>query len=130
MEYLLDTSFLIGYLRREKNALNIFDYLSKENTSIFICPISNTQILANIKKSENFYKIKDFMISFETLEITKGITVKAGELGYDLARKGINVPDTDDLIINILCQENNLTLVTSNVKHFPNLKKNILEYKY
>jgi predicted nucleic acid-binding protein len=130
LKYLLDTSFLIGYIRKEKNALNIFNYLIKEEGPFFICAISNTQILANIKKFENFNKIKDFLDSFETININKEITIKAGKLGYDLAKKGITIPDIDDLIINIICHENNLILVTSNIKHFPNLKNKILEYKY
>lgn len=128
MQYLLDTSFLIGYLRREKNALDLFSKLLDEE--LFICPISQTQILTKVRPQENFEKVKYFLNSFQTLDVTQKTTLEAGQLGYDLARKGVTIPDTDDLIINILCQENDLTLITSNLKHFPNKNIKILEYKY
>ena len=130
MGYLLDTSFLIGIIREESNALKIFETLLNNDSDFFTCPISITQILSKVRKNENFLKIRIFLFFFQVINVNSEISFKAGQLGYDLARKCITIPDTDDLIINILCQENDLTLITSNLKHFPNKNIKILEYKY
>jgi len=130
LSYLLDTSILIGILREEPNARKMFEYLFGENKDMFICTLSITQILSKVRKNENFDKTKDFLNLFIPLSVNKEISSQTGTLGYDLVKKGKTIPDIDDLIINILCQENDLILVTSNIKHFPNLKNKILEYKY
>lgn len=130
MHYLLDTSFLIGYLRQEANALRIFEDLIQQRANLYICPISQTQILANVRKTENYQKIKDFLTLFEEINLTAEITLEAGEIGFDYARKGIKIPDTDDLIITAICHRYRFNLVTSNLKHFPSLKNQIFLYKY
>jgi len=121
--YTLDSNIVSYYL---KNNINLVERVDAEikNNCIVISPIVyyeiNNWLLKNNskKKAAIFEKMCSDkgigIIDKNTLDIASKIFIK-------LRRNGINIGDTD-ILIAAWCLQNDLVLVTNNLKHFDNIE--------
>jgi predicted nucleic acid-binding protein len=115
-DYLLDTNILILYLRKTKGYYELLDSLAKDDT-LYISAITRLEIIRGMKEREK-EKTFDLLDSLETIDITIEIADKAGELIRSWKTRGIILEDADALIAATSLHYD-LSLVTTNVKHFP-----------
>lgn len=127
-KYLIDTNVIIDFWRG-KNFFQNFTF--GKNTSISTVVLS--ELYCGAEKSKNPSKerkkveefIKDFDI--EIISVDSSIAKIYGVLRSRLEKKGVRLEDFDLLIASTALQ-NNMTLVTSNTKHFERLQDlNILK---
>ena len=123
MEYLLDTNFLIGIIRRKKIFLEKF--LSMTDDDLYISAITVTEIYAGCREHE--LQLTEGLIGgLIAMPATPLIAKIAGNLikHYSLRGKKIN---TQDAIIGATAQFYHFVLLTQNVKDFPMLYPSQME---
>jgi len=118
--YLLDTNVLILALRRD---LNVLDWLDVARSAHYLhaSVISRTEVFAGMHPREEQIT-EELLASLISLPVTVSIADRAGRMIYKHARKGFQVSFPDALIA-ATALEHGLTLVTTNIKHFPMLGK-------
>lgn len=119
--YLLDTGVLIRYIRGISQFLRLIESLSHSGV-LYISPITRLEIAYGMKKHE---KEKTYYLMDElcrTLRTGEDIFKKAEEILVDLRFSGttISIPDA---IIGASAVAYNMTLVTTNKKHYENIPK-------
>ncbi|NOX61473.1 MAG: type II toxin-antitoxin system VapC family toxin [Chloroflexi bacterium] len=115
--YLLDTNILILALRRQESALNLLGSFHQENAQLFISSITRSEIRAGMHPHEAT-RTDLLLDSFITLSVDARIADLAGTWVYEYARRGIQLT-IPDAIIAATAHLYDLTLVTTNQKHFP-----------
>ena len=119
MLYLLDTSTCVFFLRGRLNLDKIFLDRGVENCYISELTIFElkygAQNSGNPKKSHE--AVNRFVGGLKVMPIL-GIADKYAEVKVQLKKNGTPMHDEFDLIIGLTALENNLTLVTDNVKDF------------
>ena len=121
MNFLIDTNILIYTLQRRSGPV-FHDFLFQLTARglSFISVISRFEVLAGT--TEAFKKSnKTFLDSFPCLDMTQEISDRAGGLFRDYKKRGMKV-DNEDLFLAASALEEGLSLVTTNVKHFPLFK--------
>ena len=113
--YLLDTNVLIRHLRGERGVPAMLDRWSQSH-ELYISAATWVEILAGMRPHEDKVTIH-LLNSMTTLSVTKFIANRAGRMIYTRARKGFQVSFPDALIA-ATALEHDLTLVTTNVRHF------------
>ena len=113
--YLLDTNVLIRHLRGERGVPALLDHWSQSH-ELYISAATWVEILAGMRPHEEKVTIH-LLNSMTTLSVNKFIANRAGRMIYTHARKGFQVSFPDALIA-ATSLEHNLTLVTTNVRHF------------
>ncbi len=117
-KYLLDSNVPIKALRRN---LDVLDWLESIRSIhyLYISAASRVEVLAGMHPREEEMTMS-LLSSLISLPVTVPIADRAGRMIYTHARKGFQVSFPDALIA-ATALEHGLTLVTSNVKHFPML---------
>ncbi len=120
-DYLLDTNVLILHFRNRPKITTLLSQWGATG-SLFISVVTRTEILAGMRPHEE-QRTKVLFNALTSLPIDTMIADRAGRFIYQYARKGIQL-SLPDVQIAATALEYDLTLVTTNVKHFPmpNLK--------
>ena len=122
MQYLLDTSICVFFLRGKLNLDKIFREKGRENC--FISEIKVVELCYGAENSNNLAQsheaVDAFVNGLTVIPIFGAISLYAKE---KVRLKNIGKPmhDEFDLLIGITAIENKLTLVTDNVKDFERL---------
>ncbi len=116
-DYLLDTNVLVLALRSVPKALDFLDALERRQEFAGISVVTRTEILAGMRPHEE-ERTMALLDSLINLYVDEAIADRAGRLIYQYARQGIQLSFPDALIAATALQHD-LTLVTTNVKHFP-----------
>ncbi len=116
--YLLDTNFLINYQINKSGFVEKFETLS--HSRLFISVITSAEFLSGAKDSQ-INEFNKFLDMFIEIPITKNLARKAGIMRRELLKKGLK-KKLPDILIAQTALENDLILVTSNPKDFPQLK--------
>ncbi len=123
MQYLLDTNICVFFLRGKLNLDKIIREKGTENC--FISELTVFELKYGAENSENPKKshqaVRKFINGLSIIPIY-GIVEKYAEEKVRLRKIGKPMHDEFDLIIGITAIENNLTLVTDNIKDFKHLK--------
>lgn len=116
--YLVDTNVLIGFLRKEKRAISFLDSLEKVVLSV----ISAGEIYQGARNKRELSLTKDFLSTHCRIilidEQISGLSLKLLEK-YTLSQGLLLL----DALIAATAVKYNLTLITSNIKHFEMIKE-------
>lgn len=113
--YLLDTNVLIQALRHNLSVLDWLDAI-RPTYHLYISAVSRTEVFAGMHPHEE-QMTEELLTSLISLPVTASIADRAGRMIYTRARKGFQVSFPDALIAATTL-EHDLTLVTTNVRHF------------
>ena len=116
VDYLLDSGILILHLRNQSGYPELTDHLTDE-ANVHISTMTRFEIVRGMTDRERAFTFT-LLNSFETLDVTSQIADQAGELIRSWKSRGVTVGDAD-VIIAATALAHNLTLVTTNAKHFP-----------
>ena len=121
MNSLIDTNLLIYALQKQPGTVfqNFLFQMASRGLS-FISVISRFELLAGSTEIHRRKNI-EFLDSFPYLDITATIADRAGVLFYEYRKKGITL-DNEDILLSATALEEGLSLVTTNLKHFPSLR--------
>jgi predicted nucleic acid-binding protein len=113
---LLDTTVLVGVLRERPR---IVDWLSgaSQESDLSISTISIAEIQAGMKPREEV-GTRRLLGSLIALPVTRSIGIRGGELMRMLTARGLT-KGIADMLIAATALEHGLTLVTANVRDFP-----------
>lgn len=123
MQYLLDTSICVFYLRGKLDLASIIR--EKGRTNFFISEITVIELRFGAENSGNPEKahkaVDEFINGISIIPVFGSIRRYARE---KVRLRKIGKPHNDefDLLIGATAVENNLTLVTDNTKHFEQLE--------
>lgn len=115
-DFLLDTNILILHLRKYDKITALLLELS-ETSSLYISTVVRTEILAGMHPHEETRTML-LLNSLTSLPVDIPIADMAGRLIYKYARQGIQLSLADSQIAATALYYN-LTLVTTNARHFP-----------
>lgn len=115
--YLLDTNVVILALRGVPQALNFLDTLNQTQEQSYISVVTRTEILAGMRPHEE-ERTMILLESLASILVNEVIADQAGRLIYQYARQGVQL-SLPDAQIAATALHYNLTLVTTNTKHFP-----------
>ncbi len=116
-DYLLDTNVLILALRSVPKALDFLDARDSKKERVCISVATRTEILAGMRPHEE-KRTMELLDALENLPVDEAIADQAGRLIYQYARQGIQFSFPDALIATTALHCD-LTLATTNPKHFP-----------
>jgi predicted nucleic acid-binding protein len=115
-DYLLDTNVLILHLRERPDITALLTRWS-EASVLYISTVTRTEILAGMHPHEEARTV-ELLDSLTSIIVDEAIADQAGRLIYQYTHQGIQLSFPDALIAATALQRN-LTLVTTNAKHFP-----------
>ena len=122
-EALVDTDILSYYFKgHEKVIENFRDYL-KEYGQINISIITFYEMIAGLKSKRATRQIgefEDFVKNNSVIHFSESSARISGDIFADLRTRGINIGASDLLIAGIAI-ENNLALITNNLKHYSSI---------
>lgn len=131
MQYLLDTSICVFYLRGKLDLATLIREKGREN--FFISEITVVELIFGAENSENQQKahkaVNDFVNGLSIIPIFGSIKRYAKEK-VRLRKMGKPINDEFDLLIGVTAVENGLVLVTDNVKHFERIESIKIENWY
>lgn len=116
-EHLLDTNILILALRSVPKALDFLDVLDQKRERTCISVATRTEVLAGMRHHEE-ERTMELLDSLENLPVDEAIADRAGRLIYQYARQGVQL-SFPDAVIAATALHHDLTLTTTNPKHFP-----------
>ncbi len=123
MKYLLDTSWVVYYLRGEERIVRRLLSLRKEGLAISI--ISLAELYEGVFRSRNSFlaekSLKDFLSGVSIIGINEKICKVFGKERARLRRLGKPIGDLD-LLIASTCICYDLVLLTENIKEFERVK--------
>lgn len=117
---ILDTSFLIDFLKNREEAIEKYSELKKHGEELFITSISVFEVMQGTSRfhsHEKIEKTKDFLKSISCFYFNFDAAMHAGEIMSELRRKGKTIDAADTMIAGIAKIQNQIIL-TRNVKHF------------
>jgi predicted nucleic acid-binding protein len=115
-DHLLDTNVLILHLRGRTPITAMLTRWG-ETSDLYISVVTRTEILAGMRPHEEV-RTMALLDSLTNLVADETIADHAGRLIYQYARQGVQLSFPDALIAATALQHN-LTLATTNAKHFP-----------
>ena len=121
-DYLLDSNVLILHLREDPEVVALLTRWATQH-ELYISVVTRTEILAGMRPREERQTI-NLVNSLTNLTVDRFIADRAGRLIYDYTRRGFQVSFADALIA-ATALEHDLTLVTTNVQHFPMLERRV-----
>jgi len=131
MQYLLDTSICVFYLRGKLDLTTIIREKGKKN--FYISEITVAELRFGAENSDNPKKshkaVDDFVGGLFIVPIFGAIGRYAKEK-VRLRKSGTPLHDEFDLLIGVTAIEYGLTLVTDNIKHFEKLENIQIENWY
>ncbi len=110
-DYLPDTNIFIGVFKGDEKLKNLIESSdSAINTIIYL------ELIQGAKNKIELERIEKYLVLYELLHFDKVTSERAIKLVRDYSKShGLMLPDA---IIAATCLENNLTLITYNVKDF------------
>ena len=128
-ECLVDTDILSYYFKGEEAVIQNFRKYSEKFSFINLSLITYYEILSGLR-FKNSNKILNNFIQFSRENNIIPLTIKSVNFSSiiysELRKSGQALADADILIAGIAL-ENNLTLVTNNVRHFSKIKGLIID---
>lgn len=115
-DYLLDSNVLILHLRERPEITALLTQRGKEGT-LHISVATRTEILAGMRPHEE-ERTMELLDSLDNLSVDEAIADQAGRLIHQYARQGIQL-SFPDALISATALHHDLTLATTNPKHFP-----------
>ncbi|MSR86423.1 type II toxin-antitoxin system VapC family toxin [Candidatus Woesearchaeota archaeon] len=118
---LLDTTFLIDFLRDKKEAV---DFLKKiQHFQLYTTEINVFELVVGVYLSQknpqkHMELISAMLARMTVLPLERKATIKAGELAASAMKKGKTVDHTDSLIAGIALAHGVQQIVTQNKTHF------------
>ena len=113
---LVDTTVFIAHLRQRKEAS---EFLIKQSSIIHLSYISWGELLQGVKSKKHYNEVDEIVSVYKVLWGTRKTEQLAIELLQNYTNSGI---DLYDALIAATTMENNMTLVTYNLKHFKKVK--------
>ena len=111
IDNLADTNIFIGIFKGDANLKH-----SVENTATAINTVVYLELIQGAKNKIEVEKIEKYLTRFELIHFDKAVSTKAIELIRTYSKShGLMFPDA---IVAATCLENNLTLITFNIKDF------------
>lgn len=127
MNVLLDTCACIEILKGNMNVYRIVKSLS--NSQRLVSEITVAELMFGVELSKRKFfeqqKVNDFLNDFSILPISNSIRRFAREKAR-LQKEGTPIEDFD-LLIGVSAVENNLMLVTDNIKHMSRINDILIE---
>lgn len=121
-DYLLDSNVLILHLREDPEVVALLTRWATQH-ELYISVVTRTEILAGMRPREERQTI-NLVNSLTNLTVDRFIADRAGRLIYNYTRRGFQVSFADALIA-ATALEHDLTLVTTNIQHFPMLERRV-----
>ena len=116
--YLLDTNIIIDALNGKKNRSGfLLDLAESQGHTLATCPVNIAEVYAGMRPAEA-QRTRYLLQSLQLLPITFAAAELAGSLKYDYGKKGVTLSLTDAIIAAVAIQ-NQVALITGNVRHFP-----------
>lgn len=126
MTYLVDTDWVIDYLKGKQSAHDLLTRLSADGIAISL--ITYGEVFEGIyfggRQQAAEFGFAQFLEIADVLSLTKPIMKRFARVRGELRKRGQSISDTD-LLIAATALEYDLILVTRNVSHFeriPNLE--------
>lgn len=127
MNVLLDTCACIEILKGNMNVYRIVKSLS--NSQRLVSEITVAELMFGVELSKRKFfeqqKVNDFLNDFSILPISNSIRRFAKEKAR-LQKEGTPIEDFD-LLIGVSSVENNLILITDNIKHMSRINDILIE---
>ena len=123
MKFLLDTNFIIGLLREDKNYISKFEEI--KNNNLYISPLTVTEIYAGCRENE-VKETENLLQKVLTIPLSKLVSREAGKMIYHYFNRGKKIYIAD-AIIGATAKIHHLVLITQNVKDFPMLYPSQIE---
>ena len=114
--FLLDTTALIDFFRGNQKTVALLEVL-KEKAPLASCPITIAEAFAGARDKE-LPEVEKFLSTLKFYPIDYQAARLAGRWRYAFARRGVTINLADALIAAVAVQ-NDLALVTANIKHYP-----------
>lgn len=119
----LDTTILIDLLKDEKEAVNKFKKLEKENEELLTTQINVFELIQGVYKQKNNVQkrisaIDMLLQKIKILDITFISSFTSGKISGELRKKGLQISPSDVLIAGTAIANNEKTIVTRNTKDF------------
>lgn len=121
-DYLLDTNVLILHFRNRPDVTTQLTQWGLSRT-LYTSVVTRTELLAGMYPHEEQETI-ELLDSLVSLSVDEAIADQAGRLIYQYARQGVQLSFPDAQIASTALLHN-LTLVTTNIKHFPMPELNV-----
>ncbi len=113
---LVDSTILIDFSRGNEEAVEFLDHARINNEEMSISVISSMELIIGCRDKVDLQKTQKFLSEFEIIDISIPISRKAYQLIIQYSKShGLVIPDA--FIVGTALEEN-LKLVTSNVRHF------------
>ena len=116
---LVDTSAWIEFFKKKEPYYKVIGNWIDEDR-IFCTGLILAELLQGVRTEKELDTIKDFLHVFEFIEEHKELCEKAGELSFNLGRKGYTI-GLSDCYIAVASLENNARILTRD-KHFHMIK--------
>lgn len=116
--YLIDTDWIIEYLRGNRKIVSILQKLFDEG--LFVSIISVAELYEGVYAStspKHKMALDDFLSGVVVLGVDLNVCETFGKLRHELRKRGEVIGDFD-LLIAATALSNDLTILTNNVKHF------------
>jgi tRNA(fMet)-specific endonuclease VapC len=123
MAYLIDTDWIIDYLKGKKNIVNRLQKLFDEGLTISVISLAELYegIFASKDPKKHLKALQDFLSGIVVLGITDEICQTFGRLRAEQRKIGVII-DNFDLLIGSTALIHDLMILTDNVKHFEKIK--------
>jgi predicted nucleic acid-binding protein len=115
-DLLLDSNVLILHLRKRGSASDFLLQWGRED-NVHISVLTRAEIIASMRPREEGPTV-ELLGAMPSESVTPPVADRAGRLIYSLARDGVQL-SFPDAIIAATALEHDLTLVTTNARHFP-----------
>ena len=115
--HLLDSTALIDYFRKRREAIDSLEKLEAQGHSLAVCAVGLAEVYSGFDALERIEngQVVDRWLYYET---TPAIAKEAGRYRYEFARVGTTLSATDSLIAAVAIAHD-ATLITNNLRHFP-----------
>lgn len=114
---ILDTTFIIDFLRGNETAVEIMQGLESAGEPIATTCISVFEVTQGIREIKEEKKAEEFFSSIHAIPLVKRSAFTAGRVRRKLVSQGITI-DPEDAMIAGIAMARHETIVTRNVKHF------------
>lgn len=122
---ILDTNFIIDFLKGQSNALNKMDLLVKKDIAFAITTPTIFELYSGLifldKSEDEREKIISLLKDQIVLSLDKNSAEKAGIIDGNLLKKGLKI-DAEDSMIAGIAESYGETILTRNVKHFSRIR--------
>jgi predicted nucleic acid-binding protein len=120
---LIDTSVWIEYFRKRSSDLSneVDEILSRRE--VYVPKIVVAELIQGSKSEQEVSIIRDFLEAFNIIDQKEDTWVKAGELSFNLKKKG-KIVNLSDCYIAVIAQEHSCQILTLD-EHFKDIQKTL-----